>query len=210
MTKGFFKDVDSLKRAMHKGRDYRIRTLDRNAHVTVAAPHGGLIEQGTSALVLAIAGDEHNLFDFQGLLQVEPFRLHVTSHHFREPMLTRLLNKSDYAVSIHGMPDDFTSTQIWLGGLNIELRCLVHLHLTRAGFSSVFEPPKYKGVHVGNFVNLPALHGVQLELPLTLRKRMFDGKLFCRNGQRPNANALFDRFVNAVRGAIHDYEVWRT
>lgn len=206
MNKDFYKDVDSLKRELRRGRDYRIRVRDRKAPVTIVAPHGGLIEQGTSALANAVAGSEHNVFDFQGLRVSKPFQLHVTSHRFRDPALSKLLEQSQCAVSIHGMPDEFTASQVWLGGLNVELRSLIQSRLTGAGFSVVVEPPKYKGEHPDNFVNLPPLKGAQLELPLSLRRRMFDGKPFLRNGHRPKNNALFDSFVSAVRLAIAEYE----
>ena len=50
------------------GTDYRVRAVARpDSPVTVIAPHGGSIEIGTSELTQLIAGDDHNLFAFEGL-----------------------------------------------------------------------------------------------------------------------------------------------
>ena len=123
-----YPDLDSLKRDMRLGRDYRIRLLNRKSSTTIIAPHGGFVEVGTSAIARAIAGQSYNLFDFQALTKLEPFRLHVTSHRFRDPALERLLIKSLRAISIHGMPDGaVVNNEIWIGGLNQTLKfAIVH------------------------------------------------------------------------------------
>jgi phage replication-related protein YjqB (UPF0714/DUF867 family) len=202
-----YRDLDSLKRDRKRGRDYRIRVVKRKSILTVIAPHGGFIDAGTSALARAVAADEYSLFDFQGLVEEPAHDLHVTSHRFRDDQLTGLLHQSFFAVSIHGMGDHPPKPhQIWLGGLNFNLKQIVKEALEREGFDVNAEPPKFKGEHPSNVVNLTPLRGVQIELPLTLRKTMFQGKLFHKNGRCPKQTAVFARFVRALRNAIAAYE----
>src|SRR5689334_12554971 len=77
-----FPDVPALKSRLKEKRDFRIRSRDRGAFATIVSPHGGYIEEGTSALARACAGPDFNFFDFQGLRTENPSDLHVTSTHF--------------------------------------------------------------------------------------------------------------------------------
>jgi phage replication-related protein YjqB (UPF0714/DUF867 family) len=202
-----YPDLDALKNAMRKGRDYRIRILDRASTITIVAPHGGYIDEGTSALAREIAGHNYNLFDFQGLLSSQAFRLHVTSTRFRDPELSRFLRTSAVAVSVHGMDDEISGQQeIWLGGLNKRLKGLIYAALLKHGFAVNFDPPRFKGEHEENVVNLALQKGVQLELPGTLRRMLYvDGKTFRRDGKSPATTEVFDRISRAVRVAIAQY-----
>jgi phage replication-related protein YjqB (UPF0714/DUF867 family) len=221
-----YPSLDSLKAAMCLGRDYRIRvwrgkwfgpaydtstgnssSSRRKSIVTIISPHGGFMELGTSAIARAVAGSDYNLFDFQGLLAYDPFRLHVTSHIFSDPQLTRLLSSTLFAVSIHGMPDSPSPKEIWLGGLNRILKENIRVSLEAHGFTCNSKPPKFKGEHPCNVVNLPYARGVQIELPFSLRRQMFhdSNKLFCRTGRTPKTTPLFQSFVRAVRMAVAEY-----
>lgn len=205
MKSDVYVDLDSLKRDLRRGRDYRVRCLSRRSLATVIAPHGGFIEPGTSALARAIAGSEFSLFDFQGLAANEAFRLHVTSHRFRDLALLELLSRSAFALSIHGMPNHRVQDEIWLGGLNQSLRARVEAALRASGFSVNASPPRYKGIHPANIVNLCLDKGVQIELPLSLRERMFAGeRLYHRNGRCPKTTEVFARFVLAIRLAVSE------
>jgi len=207
MESDIFPNLDSLKRKLRRGRDYRSRAADRGSIVTVIAPHGGFIDEGSSAIARAVASNDFNLFDFQGLHKQDSFRLHVTSHRFEDPALTRLIARSLFAVSIHGMADNSDPMEIWLGGLNHELKQVICDVLRGQGFAVKTNPPKFKGEHARNVVNLPKMNGVQIELPYSLRRAMFCGsKMFLRNGRCPKTTELFGRFVRAVRQAINDYE----
>jgi phage replication-related protein YjqB (UPF0714/DUF867 family) len=183
---------------------YRIRALDRRSPVTITSVHGGQIEKGTSAIARAIAGRNYNLFDFQGLKRDHPPELHVTATRFRHPTLTRLLHASSFAVSIHGMGNTGNQT-IWLGGLNAQLKQLTLAELQSAGFSVEPDSPKYRGESPRNIVNLPRLHGVQLELPLELTNTMFCGPAFLQNGRKPPTNQLFDAFTAAICKAVRRF-----
>jgi phage replication-related protein YjqB (UPF0714/DUF867 family) len=199
-----YPDLDALKRELRAGRDYRISVLDRKCAVTIFSPHGGFVDEGTSGLARAIAGSNYNLFDFQGLHAANPWTLHVTSTRFRDPQLMKLLETSIVAVSVHGMDDHQPGqTTIWLGGLNKPLKQIMQAKMEAEGFSVDPSPPRFRGEHRDNVVNLARGQGVQLELPLTLRKQMYQGGVtFRRHGRCPRTTDQFTRFVRAIRSAL--------
>jgi hypothetical protein len=69
-----------LARCELQGSDYRITACARpQSPVLIVAPHGGLIEIGTSEIAAAVAGDDYNLFSFEGLKPYGANRdLHIT------------------------------------------------------------------------------------------------------------------------------------
>ena len=48
-------------------RDYQILLQDLGSDITIVAPHGGLIEPGTSLITKLIAGDTYNYYCFEGI-----------------------------------------------------------------------------------------------------------------------------------------------
>lgn len=197
-----FPDVPSLRSRLKDKRDFRIRFRDRGAFATIVSPHGGYIEEGTSTLARACAGPDFNFFDFQGLRTENPSELHVTSTHFRDPDLMKMLDASEVAVSIHGMGDEDDIT-IWLGGLNKELKANMLSALREQGFSVNPDSPRHRGESELNFVNMAKQKGVQIELPNNLLKTMFVGPRFARTGRHVKTTPVFDKFVRAVRQVVH-------
>ncbi|MBA3992776.1 MAG: hypothetical protein C0469_04555 [Cyanobacteria bacterium DS2.3.42] len=198
-----FPDVPALKSQLKDKRDYRIRARDRGAFATIVSPHGGYIEEGTSALARACAGPDFNFFDFQGLRTEEPQELHVTSTRFREPALMTMLAASEVAVSIHGMGEEDDMT-IWLGGLNKELKESMLKALREQGFLVNPDSPRHRGESKLNFVNMAKQKGVQLEFPNNLLKTMFVGpRRFAPSGRCIKTTPVFDKFVKAVRQVVH-------
>lgn len=198
-------DLDAIKRQFTENKDFRIKCTDRGSRATIVSPHGGFIEQGTSAIAAAIAAKSYNLFDFQALDSVLAQRLHVTSTKFRDPSLMRLLKVSEIAISIHGMGTRFEKT-IWLGGLNGELKALVHRALESEGFTVNPNSPLYKGESRTNFVNLATKQGVQLELSNELLAELFDGPaFFVRQADGPKTTERFQALVRAIRKALRLY-----
>ncbi len=198
-----YPDIPTLKSHLKEKRDFRVVHKDRRSFATIASPHGGFIEAGTSQIARAVAGPDFNLFDFQGLITVEPQELHVTSTRFREPILMDMLSRSEVAVSIHGMGEEDDMT-IWLGGLNLEMKARMLKSLTEAGFLVNPDSPRHRGESVRNFVNMVKRRGVQIELPNNLLNAMFVGKKFYGSGRAVKTTALFDQFVTAVRNVVHD------
>ncbi|HEY9784899.1 MAG TPA: inorganic pyrophosphatase [Candidatus Obscuribacterales bacterium] len=201
-----YPDIPTLLAHRAENRDYRLRFRNRKSWATIVSPHGGYIEEGTSALARAIAGSSYNLFDFQGLQLERPYQLHVTSTRFRHPVLMKMLEQSEIAVSIHGMGDEDDMT-IWLGGLNIELKNRIHKNLLKAGFSVNADSPRHRGISPQNFVNLAKQRGVQLELPDNLLASMFVGRRkFNPAGPARETTPRFAHFVTAIRSAVKEHK----
>ncbi|SJM30238.1 hypothetical protein BQ8482_130137 [Mesorhizobium delmotii] len=57
-----------------QGVDYDFVVLDRASAVAIVAPHGGLIEYGTSQMATAVAADDFSLYLFEGLKPKRPHR----------------------------------------------------------------------------------------------------------------------------------------
>lgn len=151
------------------GHDYRINRIERpDSPVLILAPHGGTIEIGTSELALLIAGDEHNVFTFDGLKPLGCNRdLHVTSHRFDHPECLALAARCDITVGIHGCKGE---SHIYIGGLDAELTSALDRHLSSAGYPVSTEGHKYTGRHPENICNRSARRrGAQLELTRDLR-----------------------------------------
>ncbi|MBZ0188921.1 MAG: poly-gamma-glutamate hydrolase family protein [Candidatus Obscuribacterales bacterium] len=190
-----------LRRNLEEGRDYRVTCWNRNNPVTILAPHGGYIEPGTSAIARGIAGDDFNLYDFQGLQRERPDELHVTSTRFRDTALTKMIKKSQLALSIHGM-GQVDKWAVWIGGLNLSLKDSVVASLEDAGFRVNINPPKYRGEHAKNVVNLVPGGGVQLELPEDLIDSLFADGTLTAKAKEQSTNKRFTQFTGAIRRSI--------
>ena len=149
--------------------DYRIvmRKVPR-ANVVVLAPHGGKIEFRTSEIATAIAGDNFSLYLFEGLMENNNRRLHVTSHHFDEPKCLDLLKAHAVVVSIHGCHG--VGEAIYVGGLDDAGRTRVAEGLRRAWFDARATNHEFQGTDPMNICNRGLRgKGVQLELSRSLR-----------------------------------------
>ena len=199
-----YPNLEALKKALRQGTDYKIRVLDRKHSVTIMAPHGGFIDIGTSAISAAIAGQDMNLFDFQGLQAINGIDLHVTSSRFRDDKLMQLIARSELGVGVHSMGKK-DSDAIWLGGLNLTLKALTKRHLIARGFMVETTMPRYRGEHPKNICNLPRSGGIQLELPTNLVEKMFATSVLFRTGSRhPKTTELLQHLASAVRSALEE------
>lgn len=204
MSKDKYPSLVSLKKHLRRNEHYRIRARDRRAVATIISPHGGAIEPGTSALARAVAGDDYNLFDFQGLVREHAMDLHVTATRFRDKKLTQMLSRSRVAISLHGMGNQ-GHTDIWLGGRNPTLKAVVLRELLAAGFNVNPDSPQYRGESPNNVVNLAVEEGVQLELSFELLALLFPHSRFLKSGRQPRTNERFDSLVTALRNALSAY-----
>lgn len=202
-TIDFYPSLTALKRDLVKHRHYRTRVIERGADVTIIAPHGGFIEPGSSYIARAVAHDDFNLYDFQGLRRRRAQELHVTSTRFRDKPLSDLLAHSRLAVSIHSMGPDGPG-EIWVGGLNLSLKQAIVDELIKQGFKVSGQSPRYRGVHPANVVNLASQHGVQVEISADVIATMFalEGVPFGRRVTVLPTTGRFDAFVAAIRAAI--------
>jgi phage replication-related protein YjqB (UPF0714/DUF867 family) len=151
------------------GRDYRIRACERaHSPVLIVAPHGGLIEVGTSEIAHIVAGSEYSLFAFEGLKPYGSNRaLHITSHQFDHPDCLAMAARSEFVVTLHGC---LGTSQIHVGGLDTELAAQLAKQLSDAGFAIDAQSLKYPGRHPLNICNRGARSkGAQLEISYDLR-----------------------------------------
>jgi len=158
-----------LARHEVQGRDYRIRA-SRRAHspVLIVAPHGGMIEAGTSEIADSVAGSEYSVFSFEGLKANGANRdLHVTSHQFDHPDCLGLAARSEVVLAVHGCRGE---SLIHVGGLDAELTARLSRHLRAAGFDVDAASEKYPGRHPLNICNRGSREmGAQLEITYDLR-----------------------------------------
>lgn len=165
---GKYSSFSELARGEVLGRDYRVRLLRRASPMTVIAPHGGLIEDGTSELALAIAGNEHSVFCFEGLKAHGRNReLHITSHRFDHPQCLELVAESQLVLAVHGCRGE---SCMHLGGLDRGFVDALGHELVRAGFAVEANSTRYPGRHPHNICNRGArAAGAQLEVTYDLR-----------------------------------------
>jgi phage replication-related protein YjqB (UPF0714/DUF867 family) len=152
------------------GKDFRVTLVDRpDSRVLILAPHGGMIEVGTSEIGGLIAGTEHSLFCFEGLKSYGENRdLHITSHRFDHPDCLVLAARHEVVLSVHGCRGE---SQIFVGGLDIELAARLSHELAAAQFDVISHGHKYLGRHPFNICNRGARGmGAQLEITYDLRR----------------------------------------
>lgn len=108
-----------------EGTDYQVYVrANTQSSVAVIAPHGGGIERYTTEIARAIAGDDFNLYVFDGVRRSGNYAaLHLTSHRFDEPRCLELLSGCDHVVAIHGCSGD--AQQALVGGLDTGLKAIV-------------------------------------------------------------------------------------
>lgn len=205
-----FSSLKALKESLEEGRDFQIEAVDRESSVTVVAPHGGLIESGTSELARSLAGEKYNLFDFQALSQTGARKGHVTSTNFREPRLSKMLETSRICVSFHRMRDRHKT--VYLGGNNSKLKALVASNLAKAGFLCDSDPPRLKGKSKRNFVNLAREAGLQIEIPGAFALELMPDLYRSKPGSRPlkyepekKRSERYREFVQVLDSAIAAY-----
>ena len=201
MTKGRPRASDTYSSfadlAAHEveGVSFRRQSVQRASPVAVIAPHGGYIEPGTSQIAAAIAADDLSLYCFEGLI---PRRghgaLHITSGLFDEPSGCKIVAEAETAVAVHGRDNDGDPETVWLGGQDAELRDAIGAELKRVGFNVSVAVGHMPGTGVANICNRGRSGaGVQLEIPLELRKRLLA------------APDSLNGFATAVRAAITPY-----
>jgi phage replication-related protein YjqB (UPF0714/DUF867 family) len=163
---------DDLARNYVEDIDYAVHVTKREGSgVAVLAPHGGRIEGRTSEIARLIAGDDHRLYLFEGLLPTgDNFDcLHLASRHFDEPRALDLIADCDIVIAVHGYAS--AGPDVLLGGLNEELKREIAQALAGAGISYQMEGHRFPGTQPRNICNRGRSGaGVQLELSEGLRK----------------------------------------
>jgi len=162
----------ALSRAEREGEDFRIVSRSRRSQVAVIAPHGGKIEAGTSEIAAAIAGDEFNLYCFEGCKPSGNIGLHITSANFDEPNCLALISSCDRVVTVHGCRKG--KRTVFLGGRDAQLRDAIRDRLEAHGVRAAWPPNSdLQGVSPRNICNRGRSgRGAQLELSRDLRDEL--------------------------------------
>ncbi|WP_036282163.1 poly-gamma-glutamate hydrolase family protein [Methylocystis sp. ATCC 49242] len=191
-----YESFQSLAAREIEGVHYRIHVAARSSPVVVVAPHGGLIEPGTSEVAAAIAADRFSLYCFESLtMRARGDGLHITSTRFDEPRALRLIEASDVAIGVHGRKNGEDEASVWVGGLHETLRDAICDALLQSGFraKTVGEGHRLAGRDPANICNRGRRReGVQIEMPKALRIK------FAADAAHRHA------FADAVRAALSD------
>jgi phage replication-related protein YjqB (UPF0714/DUF867 family) len=165
-----YRDFADLAQAQQRSRDYVIHVSRRpSSGVAIIAPHGGEIENGTSEVARAIAGDDFNLYLFEGIRPSKNFRaLHLTSHRFDEPECLSLVAAATAVVAIHGCGGE--DRRVFLGGLDVALCNRLGQALVDADVDAPTTGHRFPARHARNVCNRGATgRGVQIELTGAMR-----------------------------------------
>ena len=190
-----------LVRSHKEDVDYRIHSRITDSPYAIMAIHGGMIERGTMIIADLIAGDDHVYYCFEGIGQ-SARHLHISSNRFDEPTALELARQVETVITIHGAYGQ--AKEVYLGGLDVELKDRFIQELTMAGFSAKRDPsPTRQGKEKSNICNRGrSSKGVQLELSQGFRKSLFIKPEFKTSKWKPNER-LYE-FVGVIRKAL-DY-----
>lgn len=148
--------------------EFEVIACNRNSDTTILAPHGGRIEPHTTEIAGLIAGNDYNLFCFNGLKESGNRDLHITSHRFDHPRALALVRTSAAVVTVHGCTD--IEPIVYVGGLDTDLigktRRQLHLQRIADGYGS----RRMAGTHTENLCNRGIRKiGMQIEVSRPLR-----------------------------------------
>lgn len=166
-----FRSFADLAAAYERDRDYRIvRMLRPGSEVAIVAPHGGSIEAHTSDIARDIAGQDFNLYLFEGLLKAGNFAaLHLSSHLFDEPGCLEMLRACRSVISVDGC--GHAGEIVLMGGRHVALREAIGAHLRALGVTREAAPAGLDAADPMNVCNRGrGGAGVQLEVSLELRR----------------------------------------
>ena len=164
-----FRSFADLAAAYEHDRDYRIVRMPRpGSDVAIVAPHGGSIEAHTSDIARDMAGQDFNLYLFEGMLKAGNFAaLHLSSHLFDEPGCLDLLRACRSVISVHGC--GHAGEIVLMGGRDATLRESIGARLRTLGVTCEAAPAGLDAADPMNVCNRGhGGAGVQLEVSLAL------------------------------------------
>ena len=197
-----YADFAHLKNGEHQDTDFRILRRTGSSGIAVISIHGGEIEQGTTRIADAIAGQEHSFYSFEGRKKNGNWALHITSNRFDEPTAMEIVCQANIILSIHGCK--IMEPVVYLGGLDIELKELIRQALENSGFQTLIpSDPCFRATDQKNICNLCGRGmGIQMEISRGLRAQMF---LDLTPEGRLHHTEIFTRFIDSVRKAIEPF-----
>ncbi len=150
--------------------------LEIRSEVGLMAYHGGTLEKATDAIARETA--ELCGASYYGLIQTNDDPLHFPStklFEYASENLNVFFQHVRIVITIHGYGREHLFHSVLLGGRNralaSHLASFLKMALPDYSFENDLEqiPKELRGLHPKNPVNIPALTGVQVELPPTLR-----------------------------------------
>ena len=150
--------------------------LEIRSEVGLMAYHGGTLEKATDAIARETA--ELCGASYYGLIQTNDDPLHFPStklFEYASENLNIFFQHVRVVITIHGYGREHLFHSVLLGGRNralaSHLASFLKMALPDYSFENDLEqiPKELRGLHPKNPVNIPALTGVQVELPPTLR-----------------------------------------
>jgi len=165
-----YRGYADLANAQVEGTDYKVHVHPvEHSSVAAIAPHGGSIEQYTSDIALAVAGQDFNLYLFEGIRRFGNYAaLHLTSHRFDEPRCLSLLAECDHVVAVHGCGGE--TQQVLVGGRDESLKAAVAHAISGLGIDTQVQNHRFPATDPMNICNRGRSGvGVQIELTMPLR-----------------------------------------
>ena len=150
--------------------------LEIRSEIGLMAYHGGTLEKATDAIAMETA--ELCGASYYGLIQTNDDPLHFPStklFDYGSENLNVFFQHVRVVITIHGYGREHLFHSVLLGGRNralaSHLASFLKMALPDYSFENDLEkiPKELRGLHPKNPVNIPALTGVQVELPPTLR-----------------------------------------
>ncbi len=186
-----------------------VELCELRERIGLMAFHGGNLERGTDVVATEVARrTEASLY---AVVQPPPLRIHLASTVFdpaHSRKLSRFLGHVHTAIAIHGYGHrPGIRHHLLVGGRNRGLarhigRCL------RAGLPDRYAvldeleriPADLRGQHARNPVNRPRAHGVQIELPPSIRWNRSENGWSDHQGvsRAPDIDRLIDALARAV------------
>ena len=167
-----YRSYNELAQHEVEGTDFTITVFRRPlSAVAVIAPHGGRIESRTSEIARAIAGEDFNLYLFEGIKKRGNYAaLHITSRRFDEPSCLALLSTCPFVIAIHGCVGG--DERVLLGGLDNSLKDKLGAELREIGINVQNDGHHFQATDPINICNRgQSNRGVQLEFTRALRGR---------------------------------------
>ena len=185
-----YSKFDDLSARMVEGKDYRIVAQKRNSPYLIMAIHGGLIEPFTSDIATALAGEEYDLYVFEGMRKERNGELHIASEYFDEPQAKDMIRVAETVVCIHGH-HDAEHEFVMIGGLDERLAEKMRTHLSEIDIVTRAFDGRLVPESRNNICN-QGMSGGGIEI-------MISRKL--RDALREDAG-LYRLFINAMKHAI--------
>lgn len=167
-----FNSFADLSRHKEEGKDFIIisRRIS-GSDIAIVAPHGGMIEPGTSEIAQELAGTNYSLYIFNGHAATsdKAFKeLHVTSTNFDEPRCLSIIAGSKRTVTIHGCREK--EILIYVGGLDRRLRKKLCDSFNKNGIKALNKNHRFPAISPDNICNRnKSGKGVQMEFSRGIR-----------------------------------------